>query len=61
MDVAEGLKDFGARFGKKERDLLALAPVAFELMTGILELAQFMRIELRFGTADFADKDMEVG
>jgi hypothetical protein len=46
---------------KEEARLLALAPVAFELMTGILEVARFMRIELRFGTADFADKDMEVG
>jgi hypothetical protein len=35
--------------------------VAFELMTGVLELARFMRIELRFDTADFADQDMEVG
>lgn len=40
--------------------LLALAPMAFQLMTGIFEIAGFMRIELGLGPADFADKDVEV-
>ena len=41
--------------------LLAFAPVAFELMTGIFEIASFLWIEFGLGSADFADQEMEVG
>ena len=58
---AEGCEDLWPDSERPSGILLALAPVAFELMPGILELAGFMRIELCFGTADFADKEMEVG
>ena len=41
--------------------LLILAPVMLDLMKGVFKVAGFKRIELGFGSADFADQDLEVG
>jgi hypothetical protein len=43
------------------RVLLAFAPVAFELMTGIFEFARFVRIEFGLGSANLTNEDVEVG
>ena len=41
--------------------LLAFAPVAFDLMTGVVEVARFFGIEFGLCTADFTYEDVEVG
>lgn len=51
---------YNAWFAKAAR-LLPFAPVALELMAGIFELARFLGIEFGLGSADFTNKDVEVG
>ena len=41
--------------------LLAFAPVTFELVAGIFELARFLWIEFGLGTANLTNKAVEVG
>jgi len=41
--------------------LLALAPVALDLMAGLLEVARLFGIEFGLCSADFANENMEVG
>ena len=41
--------------------LLAFAAVTFEFVAGIFELARFLGIEFGLGSADFTNKNVEVG